>query len=320
MKIVVTGAAGYIGSVMATVLAEAGHEVIALDNLDRGYEEAVTEGRRFISADVAELADVITPEDKVDAVVHLAAYAYVGESVEKPELYWQKNVVNTLGMLDAMRSLGIKKLVFASTCAVYGEPDTVPMDEQESTRPVNAYGMTKLAMDMAISSEARAHGLAATSLRFFNVAGAYKTSGERHSPETHIIPIALEVAAGKRKEFSLYGDDYPTPDGSCIRDYIHVVDLALAAKLALDKLTPGTHAIYNLGSGSGFSNREVIAAVERVTGKHIPIRIEARRAGDPPRLVAVSSKIKQELGWNPTRPDLEDMIADAWEFYQATQP
>lgn len=319
MKIIVTGAAGYIGSVMAAYLTEEGHEVIALDNLSRGSENAVPKGVRFIKADIRDLDTVVTAKDNVEAIVHLAAYAYVGESVEKPELYWENNVVGTLGLLRGMRNLGIKKLVFASTCATYGEPETVPITENESTKPVNAYGMTKLAIDMAIASESRAHGLAATSLRFFNVAGAYKEYGEQHSPETHIIPLALDVASGKRSQFSLFGDDYETPDGSCVRNYIHVADLALAAKLALEKLAPSIHSIYNLGSGNGFSNREVVKVTEAVTGKVIPLNVEERRPGDPPKLVAASEKVKKELGWEPKYPALEQMIGDAWRFHQVTR-
>lgn len=316
MKVIVTGGAGYIGSVMTAYLLEQGHDVIVLDNLSRGFREAVPASVRFIEADISELSNVIKPSDAIDAIVHLAAYAYVGESVARPEIYWQNNVVGTISLLDSMRRLGIDKLVFASTCATYGEPDKMPITEDFITKPVNAYGMSKLAIDMAISSESTAYGLSATSLRFFNVAGAYRNIGERHDPETHIIPLALAAAAGHREGFSLFGDDYPTDDGSCIRDYIHVADLAYAAHLALEKMPKGKHSIYNLGNAQGFSNKEVITAVEKVTQKRLQVEVNPRRPGDPPTLIASSDKINQELGWKPQRPQLEGMIKDAWNFYQ----
>jgi UDP-glucose 4-epimerase len=249
-------------------------------------------------------------------VVHLAAFIAAGESMQKPEKYWQNNVVSTLKMLGALRELRIPKLVFASTAAVYGNPETTPITEDARTNPTNTYGMTKLATDMAIASECVAHELAAISLRFFNVAGAYGQAGERHRQETHIIPLALDALANKRP-FTLFGDDYPTPDGSCIRDYIHVADLARAILLALTKLKPGKHAIYNLGNGNGFSNKEVVAAVQAVTGRTLEVVIGPRRAGDPAVLVASSEKARRELGWEPEQPTLEEMISDAWDFYQA---
>ncbi len=319
MKILTTGGAGYIGSIMTVLLLEAGHEVVVLDNLSRGYEDAVPKEARFIKADIADVTKFISPADAVETVVHLAAYAYVGESVEKPELYWQNNAVSTLRLLDGMRQLNIKKLVFASTCAAYGVPQTIPITEDMPTKPVNAYGMTKLAMDMAITSQATAHGLAAASLRFFNVAGAYKQYGERHDPETHILPLALATAAGDQPTFSLHGTDYPTPDGSCVRDYIHVVDLARAAMLALDHLQPSQHDIYNLGTGHGFSNKQVIRAVEEVTGKKLSPQVGPRRPGDPPTLVASSANAQQKLDWEPQHSSLHEMISDAWQFYQSRQ-
>lgn len=317
MNIVVTGGAGYIGSVMSALLIESGHTVTILDNLSHGHRDAIPEGARFIQADVADFANVIKAEDQIDAVVHLAAYIAAGESMVKPELYWQNNTLNSLGLLEAMRTLGIKKLIFASTAAVYGNPETVPITEAAPKQPTSTYGMTKLAVDMAITSEAFAHGLAATSLRFFNVAGAYGAYGERHPVETHIIPIALDVAAGKRDMFTIFGEDYDTSDGTCVRDYIHVIDLARAALAALEKLQPGKHTIYNLGNGDGFSNKQVVAAVEKVTGRALPVAFGERREGDPAILVASSKRAEQELGWKPSRPKLEEMITDAWEFYQA---
>lgn len=315
MKLLVTGGAGYIGSVMSAYFLENGHEVTVIDNLSRGYKEAVPEGARFIEGNINDLSDSISKSDGIEAVIHLAAYAYVGESVEKPDIYWQNNVINTVALLEAMRKLDIKKIVFASSCATYGVPETDIITEDIKTAPVNAYGMTKLAVDMALESYAHAYGLSATSLRFFNVAGAYKDFGERHDPESHIIPRALAAAAGKEPGFALFGDDYDTPDGSCIRDYIHVLDLADAAMLALKHMEPGQHKIYNLSNGGGFSNKQVVAAVEAETGTDLKVEIKPRRPGDPDRLVGSSKKIKDELGWTPKRPELAGMIKSAWQFY-----
>lgn len=316
MNILITGAAGYIGSVTAALLKSHGHTVIALDNLREGHRDSLPKDIRFIKADVSEFKNVITPADQVDAVVHLGAYIAAGESMQKPEKYWQNNVVNTITLVGAMRDLKIPRLIFASTAAVYGNPESTPITEQARTNPTSTYGMTKLAMDMAITSECTAHKLAATSLRFFNVAGAYGRAGERHKNETHIIPLAFEALANDR-QFTLFGDDYPTPDGTCIRDYIHVADLARAMLCALEKLKPGEHRIYNFGNGNGFSNKEVIATIEQVTGRKLRVAIGPRRPGDPARLVASSQKAQQELGWKPEKPELTTIIADAWEFYQA---
>lgn len=318
MKLVVTGGAGYIGSTVAALLVEAGHEVVILDNMSQGHEVAVPKGARFVRGEAADFGSVFSKADKFDAVLHFAAYIEAGESVAKPEKYWLNNTVGSIRLLSALRELGIKKLVFSSTAAVYGNPEKIPITEKSPKQPTNPYGMTKLAVDMAISSECTAHGLAATSLRYFNVAGAYKTHGERHQPETHIIPLAL-AAVEQSSEFTIFGDDYPTPDGTCVRDYIHVHDLARAHLLALDKLQASQHGIYNLGNGQGFSNREVIKAVEAVTGKPLSVKIGARRAGDPAVLVASSQLAGQELGWTPTKPALKTMIADAWHFYQTTR-
>jgi UDP-glucose 4-epimerase len=316
MKLLITGGAGYIGSIMSAYFLEAGHEVVIIDNLSRGYKKAVPKDARFIEGDIADLAGLVSKEDEIDAVIHLAAYAYVGESVEQPDIYWQNNVIKMVALLEAMRKLDITKLVFASSCATYGIPDKLPITEDMPTKPINPYGMTKLTMDMALSSYAATYGLSATSLRFFNVAGAYKDFGERHDPESHIIPRALAVAAGDESGFFLFGDDYDTPDGSCIRDYIHVLDLADAAMLALEDMKSGQHTVYNLGNGGGFSNKEVIAAVEKVTGQDIEVQIKTRRPGDPARLVGSSKKIKDELGWAPKRSELAGMIESAWQFYR----
>ncbi len=315
MKIIVTGGAGYIGSVTVKVLLDLGHDVTVLDNLSHGNWDAVDPRAKFIESSISDFGSAI-PNECFDAVVHLAAYIAAGESMTKPEAYWQNNTIGTLQMLDVLRDRGIKKLVFASTAAVYGNPVSVPITEESPTNPTNTYGMTKLAIDMALTSESIAHGLDATSLRFFNVAGAYKGHGERHPLETHIIPLLLEVVSGNRHSFSIYGNDYPTSDGTCIRDYIHVYDLARAIALSLEKKHPGEHRIYNLANGKGFSNKEVIAAVESVTGKKIPVSIDKRREGDPAILIASSEKAFEELGWKPERPTLEDMIQDAWQHHE----
>lgn len=315
MKILITGGAGYIGSVTTRVLREAGHEVLVLDNLSEGHKDVVPDGASFFNVDETDIVKALRGNTDVDAVIHLAAFIAAGESMVKPEKYWQNNTIGTLKLLDGLRELGIRKLIFASSAAVYGNPESVPITEEAPTNPTNTYGMTKLAMDMAITSECLAHGMAATSLRFFNVAGAYGDAGERHEPETHIIPLALK-AAQSGQAFKLFGDDYATPDGTCVRDYIHVVDLAYAMLAALDKLEPGKHNIYNLGNGNGFSNKQVVQTIEKVTGKKLTVEMSPRREGDPAILVASSAKAQKELGWQPSKPELETMIADAWEFLQ----
>jgi UDP-glucose 4-epimerase len=315
MKVVVTGGAGYIGSNVAALLLEQGHEVIVLDNLSESQANSVPKGARFVEGNAADFTDYFSKDDGIEAVLHFAASIAAGESVQKPEKYWQNNTVGSLKLLEAMRELGIKKLIFSSTAAVYGNPETVPITEDAPKNPTNPYGMTKLAVDMAISSEATAYGLAATSLRYFNVAGAHQAFGERHNPETHIIPLALS-AADLGREFTIFGDDYPTPDGTCVRDYIHVRDLARAHLLALEHLQAGQHTIYNLGNGKGFSNKEVMRAVEKVTGKSLAVKTGPRREGDPAVLVASSEKAAKDLGWKPEIPELEDIIRDAWGFYQ----
>ncbi len=316
MKLVVTGGAGYIGSNVAVLLTEEGHEVVVLDDLSHGNQDTVPKGVRFVQAGVADFGKIFSEDDKIDGVLHFAAYIEAGESVSKPEKYWQNNTVDTLKLLESMRDLGIRKLIFSSSAAVYGNPETTPIIESSPKSPTNPYGMTKLADDMAITSECKAHDLAATSLRYFNVAGAYKNFGEKHNPETHIIPLAL-AAAEQDREFTIFGDDYPTPDGTCIRDYIHVRDLARAHILALDKLRSSRHYIYNLGNGQGFSNKEVTQSVEKVTGKNLNVKIGARRMGDPAVLVASSVLAEKELGWKAEKPDLETIIRDAWTFYNS---
>jgi UDP-glucose 4-epimerase len=317
MKLLVTGGAGYVGSVCATVLLEQGHEVVVVDDLSTGNGDAVPAGARFVEADMVDVAPELLGDGSFDGVVHFAAKSLVGESVAEPEKYWNSNVVKTIHLLDAMRAAGTPRLVFSSTAATYGEPESVPITEDAVTRPTNAYGATKLAIDHAITSYATAYGLAATSLRYFNVAGAYGGCGERHATETHLIPLVLQVATGQRQEILVFGTDWPTPDGTCIRDYIHVRDLADAHLLALQTSTPGEHRIYNLGNGTGFSVREVIACCERVTGGPIAAREVERRAGDPAVLIASSEKAITELGWRPQRTTIDEIVSDAWEFTRA---
>lgn len=314
MKLLVTGGAGYVGSVCSTILVERGHDVTILDNLSTGNRDAVPAQARFIEGEVATDASTVLSEGGFDAVIHFAARSLVGESVEKPEEYWRDNVGATLALLEAMRTHGVKNLVFSSTAATYGEPDEVPIPETHPTAPTNPYGATKLAIDHAIRSYCVAHDLGATSLRYFNVAGAYGQVGENRAIETHLIPIILQVALGHRDKIFIYGDDWPTPDGTCIRDYIHIVDLAEAHILALESNKPGTHRIFNLGSGDGYSVKEVVDTCRKVTGHEIPAEIAPRRAGDPAQLIASCEKAIKELGWNPQRTGLETIVADAWEF------
>ncbi len=315
MKLLVTGGAGYVGSVCTALLVERGHEVVVLDNLSTGHRDAVAPGARFVEGDVATDAAPLLA-DGVDGVLHFAAKSLVGESVEHPELYWFGNVVASLQLLEAVRAAGTPRLVFSSTAATYGEPERNPITEDAPTRPTNPYGASKLAIDHAITSYADAHGLAAVSLRYFNVAGAHDTYGERHTVETHLIPLVLQVATGQREHITVYGDDWPTSDGTCLRDYIHVRDLAEAHLLALEHAVPGHHAIYNLGTGTGFSVLEVIEACRRVTGHTIPAQVAARRAGDPAVLVASSARASAELGWQPRRTELDTIVGDAWSLIQ----
>ncbi|HHU68117.1 UDP-glucose 4-epimerase GalE [Corynebacterium sp.] len=314
MKLLVTGGAGYVGSVCAQVLLEAGHEVVIIDQFTTGNREAVPSGARLVEGDLRDVAATVLDEGGFDGVLHFAARSLVGESVEKPEEYWQHNVVTTLVLLDAMRAAGVTNLVFSSTAATYGEPEVVPITEDMPTQPTNPYGASKLAIDHIITSYAHAHGLAATSLRYFNVAGAYGDIGENREIETHLIPLVLQVALGHREKIFMFGDDWPTADGTPVRDYIHIRDLADAHVLALETNEPGRHRIYNLGSGDGYSVREVIDMCRKVTGHPIPAEVAPRRAGDPATLIASSDRIRRELGWNPTRTDLETIVTDAWAF------
>ncbi|GAA3929608.1 UDP-glucose 4-epimerase GalE [Streptomyces gulbargensis] len=314
-KYLVTGGAGYVGSVVAAHLLERDHAVTVLDDLSTGFAEAVPEGAEFVEGRVQDAARLL--DGSYDAVLHFAASSQVGESVAHPEKYWENNVGGTIALLAAMRAAGVRRLVFSSTAATYGEPVSVPITETAPTAPTSPYGATKLAVDHMIGGECAAHGLAAVSLRYFNVAGAYGSHGERHEPESHLIPLVLQVALGRREAISVYGDDYPTPDGTCVRDYIHVADLAEAHLLALDAMTAGEHLICNLGNGNGFSVREVVETVREVTGRPVPEITAPRRPGDPAVLVASADTARDRLGWRPTRTDLAAVVADAWDFARA---
>jgi UDP-glucose 4-epimerase len=320
VKLLVTGGAGYIGSVVTRLLLDAGHEVVILDDLRTGHAEALAPDATFAQVSLHDAATVLTPGAGFDGVLHFAGLISAGDSMTQPETYWDINMIGSLRLLDAARAAGVRRFVFSSTAAVYGNPAEVPIRESSLKSPTNTYGATKLAFDLALTSEAWGHGLAAVSLRYFNVAGAYLRPGvaigERHDPETHLIPIALQVAAGKRDKLLLFGDDYPTPDGTCVRDYIHVEDLAQAHLLALDAAKPGEHRIYNLGNGSGFTNRQVVEVVQEVTGQPVPVEVAHRREGDPATLVAASDLAHAELGWTPAKPTLHDMVSDAWTFYR----
>ncbi len=329
MKVLVTGGAGYIGSVVAQQLLAQGHEVVVLDDLSAGHPDAVLPGAAWHHGDLSEAREILDPS--FGAVIHLAAKSLVGESVQHPERYWHGNIVATLGLLDTMRAAGVGRLVFSSTAAVYGNP--LPdlqgglITEEHPTSPINPYGASKLAIDHMLTAEAHAHGLAAVSLRYFNVGGASGGLRERHDPETHLIPNLLKAVQGEGSGpegpgsqgpgshgsgAKLFGTDYPTPDGTAVRDYIHILDLARAHLLAMDWVEPGTHEIFNLGTGVGSSVREVIDAVGRVTGRRVPVTEEPRRPGDPATLVASGEKARRVLGWQPQH-TLEDIIADAWD-------
>lgn len=321
MKVLVTGGAGYIGSVVAEQLIKDGQEVVVYDSLYKGHREAIVAGADFVHADLAD-ADTLraTLENKkIDAVVHMAADSLVGESCAEPAKYYRNNVVNGLILLDAMRATGVDRIVFSSTAATYGQPEKVPIEETAPNTPTNPYGESKLAFEYAMRWYSEAYQLRFVSLRYFNAAGASEKCGEDHSPESHIIPIALQVAAGTREFVEVYGDDYPTPDGTCLRDYIHVIDLARAHILALKAMeSDGGGRIYNLGcGGNGYSVNQVLETARDVTGKPIPERIGPRRAGDPAVLIASSEKIKRELGWTPEFQDLRIIIESAWRWMQS---
>lgn len=318
MNIFLTGGAGYIGSAAAAALLKAGYSVTIYDSLVTGYRLAVPEGARFVHADLAdgETLTRILASEKYDAVMHFAAFIEAGESMKDPGKYFENNLANSLGLIEAATRAGVKRFVLSSTAAVYASSDA-PLSEESAIDPANAYGFTKLAIEQVLEWYRRIHGMRFAALRYFNAAGAMTGRGEAHRPESHLIPLVLKVALGKREAASIYGTDYPTPDGTCIRDYIHISDLISAHLLALEALGEHDRLVYNLGSGSGYSVREVIETARRVTGHPIPAGESPRRPGDAPRLVASSDKIRRELGWNPRYPDLADIIASAWDWHRA---
>jgi UDP-glucose 4-epimerase len=318
MRVFVTGGAGYVGGTVATILVAAGHEVTVLDNLCHSKREELPAGVAFVEADIADRprVEALLRELKPDGVMHFAALIEAGESMQKPEIYFRNNTASTLSLLEAMLATGTDRLVFSSTAAVYGEPKSVPILETAELAPTNAYGESKLLVEQMLRWFHRVHGLSYAALRYFNVAGALPGRGEAHVPETHIIPLILDVALGRREKIFIFGDDYDTPDGTCIRDYIHVEDLADAHILALGALGERRRLIYNLGNGSGFSVKQVIEAARRVTGHAIPVEVRARREGDPARLVASSELAKVGLGWAPRHTALEDILGSAWEWQQ----
>ena len=322
MAILVLGGAGYIGSHTVYALCEAGREVVVVDNLETGHVEAVHPDAKFYQGDISDkafIADVFKKEN-ISAVIHFAAYSLVGESVEKPLKYYENNLCKTRDFLEVMVENGVDKIVFSSTAATYGEPERVPIMENDRTEPTNPYGETKLAMEKMFKWTANAHGIRYVSLRYFNACGAHVSGqiGEAHNPESHLIPLILQVPNGQREFISIFGNDYPTPDGTCIRDYIHVTDLAMAHILAVDYLEKGGASdIFNLGNGVGFSVKEVVETARKVTGHPIPAKEVARRAGDPAQLIASSEKAKTVLGWNPKQDSLEEIISTAWKWHQA---
>ena len=318
MKILVTGGAGYIGSVVTEELIKDGHDVVVYDSLYKGHRAAIAPGAEFVHADLNDTATLTSTLQSraVEAVIHMAADSLVGESCENPAKYYRNNVLNGLNLLDAMRQSSARRLVFSSTAATYGEPEKQPITEEAANAPTNPYGETKLTFEHALRWYDEAFGMKFVSLRYFNAAGASERFGEDHDPESHLIPIALQAAAGKREAVEVYGNDYPTPDGTCVRDYIHVIDLARAHILALGIMDQGSR-IYNLGcGGDGYSVNQVLETAREVTGKPIPARIGPRRPGDPSVLIAASDKIKKELGWKPELQDLRVIIETAWRWLQ----
>jgi len=316
MRILVTGAAGYIGSVVSEQLIEQGHDVIALDDLRHGHRAAVHPQARFVQIDLAdqELLVNLFDQEPIDAVVHLAAEALIDESIRNPGRFYRANVTGGLNLLEAMAGAGVRKIVFSSTAAVYGEPTAIPIVEDAPKDPVNSYGESKLVFERMMRWYQRAHGLQHISLRYFNACGATADRGEFHVPETHLIPILFEVALGQKDAIQLFGSDYDTPDGTCLRDYVHVVDIARAHALALENLDRMGGQAYNMGNGTGYSNAQVIDCVRAVTGHSIPIIQAPRRPGDPARLVASHDKIRRDLGWKPQYPQLQAMVETAWRW------
>ena len=319
MAILVTGGAGYIGSVVVDDLIETGHDVVVLDNLSRGHRESVNERAGFYEGDIGDrrLIGRISKENDLDAVMHFSALAYVGESVEKPALYYQNNTVQTVSLLDELIANGVNRFVFSSTCATYGEPQRLPLEETHPQNPENPYGWSKLFVERVMKDYDPAYGLRFVALRYFNACGATEQRRELHDPETHLIPLILDAAAGKRPHISVFGSDYPTADGTAVRDYIHVSDLSRAHLLAVEYLrNGGESAAVNLGNGRGFSVMEVIDAARRVTGREIPVVMEPRRPGDPSSLIADAVRAKELLGWGPQITSIEEIIRSAWQWYE----
>lgn len=315
MKILVTGGAGYIGSITSEILLDQGNMVAIFDNLERGHREAVDARAVFFEGDLRRRDDIlgVMRRFRPDAVMHFAAYALVGESMEKPLKYFENNVLGGIHLVMAMKEVGVRRVVFSSTCATYGEPERMPIEETAPQRPTNPYGESKLMLEKILWWECERSGLHPVFLRYFNACGATEKFGEDHDPETHLIPNILSVALGKQPAVRVFGTDYPTPDGTCIRDYIHIVDLAHAHICALEKNVVG---VFNLGTGKGYSVREVIEAAREVTSHPIPVMLAPRRPGDPPRLVAAANKARRELGWEPRRSDLQTILRDAWEWHR----
>ena len=317
MKLLVTGGAGYIGSVVTNELLRAGHEVVVYDNLVHGHRSAIPRQARLVEGEVADRVRLgqVLAESGIEAVLHFAALIEAGESMQVPARYFRNNTAGTLSLLEAMIECGVKRLVFSSTAALYGEPESTPICEDARLQPTNAYGESKLLVERMLEWCYRIHGMRCASLRYFNAAGGTEERGEAHLPESHLIPLVLQVAAGKRPAISIYGTDYPTPDGTCVRDYIHVLDLAQAHLLALAALSTRDQLIYNLGNGCGFSVREVIDVARKVTGHPIPVVEAPRRPGDPAVLVASAEKIRRELNWQPRYPRLDAIISSAWDWH-----
>jgi len=317
-KILVTGGAGYIGATAVRLLLKHGHQVTALDNLSQGHRQAVPDQARLVMTDLAnrEVLGALFQESKFDAVMHFAASALVGESMQLPEKYFRNNVTNSLNLLECCAANKVSRFVFSSTAATFGDPQTSLIDENSPKNPLNPYGESKLQVEAMLHWFQKIHGVRYAVLRFFNVAGAWDGHGEHHDPESHLIPIVLKVAQGKRESVSVFGSDYPTPDGTCVRDYVHIYDLAMAHLLVLEALKEREALAYNLGNGNGFSVREVIEASRKVTGRSIPTVESPRRPGDPPVLVASSAKISKELGWKPRYDKLEEIIQTAWDWHE----
>jgi UDP-glucose 4-epimerase len=321
MRVLVSGGAGYIGSVVVAQLVAAGHEVVVYDNLSKGHRESVPPAATLVEGDVGDRIrlEAAFAAHRPEAVMHFAAWIEAGESMHDPAKFFRNNTVNALTLLETVLAHNVRCFVFSSTAAVYGNPESTPIRETDKLLPTNAYGESKLLVERMLAWFHRIHGLSYATLRYFNAAGATETLGEHHEPESHLIPIILQVARGQREHISIFGEDYDTPDGSCVRDYVHVSDLASAHLLALNALashTESTHLLYNLGNGHGFSVKEVIECARRITGHNIPAVVEPRRAGDPAILVASSAKIRAELGWKPRYPELEHIIRSAWEYLQ----